>query len=882
MPDTVGGTGVNITKTESTVCDGNAYHLLDAASVGVAVYTCAGALLYANTTLLCETGYPREAFTAFFSGVPGADAADKTREIALFSAVAAEERPSAFLQLSMRHASGKLLQMHLSLYAVYDSVRQSRVIVRQLRPVQEGEAIPVPASRTRRDKAYAALLLLTQTLLQEYTLAGLMRGVHGVLRELMPAENCAISLTDGPGTTITFPYFSDIKRTAPPPREFGNGLTEFVFIWGKPLLIKRDEVDTLSRRGIVRPASPLPAVWLGVPLRTHGGRSVGVLAVRSYADGDAYTPEDLKLLELVCSYVGGAIETCSQQEALRASEARFRAVFEHSGLGVCMVDSRRTVVKCNRRVGDMFGSTPEDIRDKDVMDVVPDAEERTKGEEQFGQLVRGELQHFSLSCECRKASGALFWCRHTYTAVQDMHGAFSFAVVLLEDITESKLTSDRLKHMAFHDALTGLPNRSLFMDRLGGAVRRANRHADYHFVVLFMDMDRFKVVNDSMGHNAGDALLTQFADRVRACLRDSDTFARFGGDEFAVLMDDLEDSFQANHAIQRIVDSLKRPFMVQGVEVYSGASIGAVFRAREYAQAEDILRDADAAMYRAKENGSNGYEVFDRSLNARMQDILQLENAIRRGLGASEFVPFFQPYVTLQSGRVRGAEALVRWRMPDGEFAKPSTFLKAAEESGLVYELDCRMLEEACRNLRVWRERESNRSLTLNCNISSVSFRRWNMLEVFASIIESSGCRPADICLEITENTLLRGEDGVSDRLWKLKELGVRLALDDFGTGYSSFMYLRQFPVNMIKVDRTFVSSVHEDRASRGIVQAIVSLGRGLGIEVVAEGVETPEQVEVLRELGCEAAQGYFFSRPVDGERLLRMLDHARLPVEVG
>jgi diguanylate cyclase (GGDEF)-like protein len=421
------------------------------------------------------------------------------------------------------------------------------------------------------------------------------------------------------------------------------------------------------------------------------------------------------------------------------------------------------------------------------------------------------------------------------------------------------------------------------MDRLSNAIRRARRHEDYHFAVLFMDMDRFKVVNDSMGHKAGDELLKQFALRVSGCLRESDTFARFGGDEFAVLMDDLEDVLQAPHVVQRILDSLKVPFRVGDVEVFSAVSIGAVLRARDYERPEDILRDADAAMYRSKENGPGRYEIYDRTLHSRMQDMLQLENSIRRGLEYFEFHPVFQPYVTLQTGRLRGAEVLARWRQPGGGVVPPVEFIPAAEESGLIYGLDCQMLEYGCAALADWRKRYTGASsFSMNFNVSAVTMHRWNLLEVFMKIVSDSGCRPSDICLEITENTLLKGEEGVTDRLWKLRDLGVRIALDDFGTGYSSFNYLRSFPVNMIKVDKIFTASVLEDRASHGIVQAIVSLGRGLGMEVVAEGVETLEQAQMLASLGCEAAQGYLYSQPVDPERLFRMMEHGRLPMEAG
>ncbi len=857
------------------------FRILDDASVGVAVYSLTGSLVYTNASLERLTGYDASVFSSAFAPLPGGSAGFP-EQAGLFNALAAGEREHGSMTSRMLHRDGRVLAIQLDMHLVYDVQSNSRFIVRQLSVEEGAEAQQGSYLRSERDKAYVALQLLTQVILQEHTLDGLMTGIHNVLRQLMPAESCSIALTSGPGSCISFPYFADIKREPPSSRRFGHGLTEFVFIWGKPFLLKRAEIEALECNGRVCPASPRPAVWLGVPLRTHAGHSVGVLAVRSYSDGDAYSPEDLKLLELISSYVGGAIETFRQQEALRESEERFRAVFQHSGLGVCMVDASLAIQDCNRRAAEMVAEDILALKYAPVTRFIAHESDRDALCRQFERLCLGESSHFTTIVECRLAGDTHFWCRMTFTAVQTAKAGFSFAVVLLEDITEHKLADDKLMHMAFHDALTGLPNRSLFMDRLSGAVRRAKRHGDYHFAVLFMDMDRFKVVNDSMGHKAGDALLVQFATRVKRCLRESDTFARFGGDEFAVLMDEFDDVLQAAHIVQRIQDEFVLPFKVEGVEVYSGASIGVVLRAREYERAEDILRDADAAMYRAKEGGSGRYEIFDRTLHTHMQDMLQLENAIRRGLEFAEFSPVFQPYVTLQSGRVRGAEALVRWHQPGGDIIHPSAFIAQAEEAGLVFELDCLMLEQSCTMLAEWQKAGTVGAMNLNLNVSALTLQRWNMVEVFTAILRRSGCRPSDICLEITENTLLKGEEAVARRLWKLKELGVRIALDDFGTGFSSFNYLRQFPVNMIKVDRIFSSTVHEDRASYGIVQAMVSLGRGLGIEVVAEGVENSEQAQVLVELGCEAAQGFYYSQPVEAERLRRIMQHGRLPMAVG
>ncbi|MFV0348397.1 MAG: EAL domain-containing protein [Halodesulfovibrio sp.] len=862
--------------------DSSLFRVFDSASAGVAVYTCDGAVIYANDALQRLMGRGSDELASFHSGT-GCCAESFAEETLRFKAVAEGHKVGGSVRVRLSRPDGSCLFVRSDLYSIHDIQTNTRLVVRQLSEITEASVPSALIAGARREKAYVALQLLTQVILREFTLNGLMEGIHGVLRELMPAESCSISLTGGPGTIISSPYFCDIKREAPEPRAFGNGLTEFVYIWGKPFMLRRDEIMDMEAKGVVCPARPRPAVWLGVPLRTHAGENVGVLTVRCYSDGEAFTPEDLQLLELISGYVGGAIETFRQQEALRNSEARFRAVFEFSGLGVCTIGVAQEIIESNRHVADMFDTDGGKLIGADFARFIIDERVRQTIRDRFAALVDGAEESFTETAECSVSGAARFWCRMSFTSVRDANGDFSFSVVLLEDVTEHKLSDDRLMHMAFHDALTRLPNRTLFMDRLSNAIRRARRHEDYHFAVLFMDMDRFKVVNDSMGHKAGDELLKQFALRVSSCLRESDTFARFGGDEFAVLMDDLEDVLQAPHVVQRILDSLKVPFKVGDVEVFSAVSIGAVLRARDYERPEDILRDADAAMYRSKENGPGRYEIYDRTLHSRMQDMLQLENSIRRGLEYFEFQPVFQPYVTLQTGRLRGAEVLARWRQPGGGIVPPVEFIPAAEDSGLIYGLDCQMLEYGCAALADWRKRYNGASsFSMNFNVSAVTMHRWNLLDVFMKIVSDSGCRTSDICLEITENTLLKGEEGVTDRLWKLRDLGVRIALDDFGTGYSSFNYLRSFPVNMIKVDKIFTASVLEDRASHGIVQAIVSLGRGLGMEVVAEGVETLDQAQMLASLGCEAAQGYLYSQPVDPERLFRMMEHGRLPMEAG
>lgn len=439
------------------------------------------------------------------------------------------------------------------------------------------------------------------------------------------------------------------------------------------------------------------------------------------------------------------------------------------------------------------------------------------------------------------------------------------AVLVFWDMTEQRQAKEQLRHQAFHDALTGLPNRLLFIDRLSHAIERAKRYPEYRFAVLFLDLDRFKVVNDSLGHPIGDQLLVTIASRLETCLRAMDTVARLGGDEFAILIEDIQDVGDACRAARRILRELSSPLNLGNHQVFTTASIGIVLSSTDYDQAEDLLRNADIAMYRAKMLGKARYEVFDAVMHAQATALLQLENDLRRAIDCNEFQVYYQPIISLSTNQLMGFEALVRWQHPQQGTILPGEFIPVAEETGLIVEIDRSVLREACKQTRRWQQSGVNyQGLAISVNLSSKNFTQPNFVEEVLQILAETNLAPGSLKLEITETVIIENPESAITILSRLRALGIGLSIDDFGTGYSSLNYLHRFPFDIMKIDRSFISRIDREAESLEIVRTIVILARNFGMAVIAEGVETLEQLVKLQELQCEYAQGYFFDQPLD------------------
>jgi diguanylate cyclase (GGDEF)-like protein len=429
-------------------------------------------------------------------------------------------------------------------------------------------------------------------------------------------------------------------------------------------------------------------------------------------------------------------------------------------------------------------------------------------------------------------------------------------------LQESK---DHFRHAAFHDALTNLPNRSLLAENLKFVIERAKQHEDYQFAVLFLDLDRFKNVNDSLGHSIGDQLLIAMARRLEHCIREVDMVARLGGDEFAILLDGITNSSEVTNMARRIQEKLQSPFNLSGHEVFTTTSIGIAMSSTGYDHPEAMLRDADTAMYRAKAQGKACYEVFDKGMHARAVYLLKMENDLRRAIDREELRVHYQPIVSLENGQLAGFEALLRWQHPERGFISPADFISLAEDTGLIVPIGMWILKEACQQLSKWQWKSpATRNLFMSVNLSSKQVAQSTLVDQISDVLKEAHVEPRHLKLEITESAVMENAETAVQLFRRLKALGVQLSIDDFGTGYSSLGYLHRFPVDTLKIDRSFIGRIGEAAENIEIVRTIVSLAENMGMEVVAEGVETLAQLSQLRKLNCEYGQGYLFSRPVE------------------
>jgi diguanylate cyclase (GGDEF)-like protein/PAS domain S-box-containing protein len=553
--------------------------------------------------------------------------------------------------------------------------------------------------------------------------------------------------------------------------------------------------------------------------------------------------------------------------ALAAREAEYRMLAEHStdflsrhGLdGTFLYASPVSKSLLGWPPEAMVGQTPTTLG----MDHADDCDiyERT-----WAQALRSDAPR-SAAYRAQRRDGSIVWLETTFRAVRDADGKAREVVCVSRDISERKSAELELAHRALHDGLTGLPNRTLFLDRLGHALRRSRRR-DRGVAVLFVDLDRFKVVNDSLGHKAGDRLLVDVAMRLSSALRPADTLARFGGDELTLLCEDITDESDARAIAERLLQTFTEPFIVQDGEAFLQASIGIALSRDGFEAAEDLIRDADAAMYRAKERGF-AYELFDEAMRQDVRDRLALEAALRRGIGRGELRLHLQPLVSLLDGRITGFESLVRWEHPERGIVAPSSFIPLAEETGLVAPIGAWVLQETCATLRSVIDATGMTWLQASVNVSPRQLQQADFVALVQSALEEHELTPSSLVIEITESAIMEASAAVVLR--SLKDLGVQLAMDDFGTGYSSLAHLRRFPLDIIKVDRSFIVALGDGQGS-SIAGAIVSLARALGLRTVAEGIEDEEQLHAVRALGCDLGQGFHFARPMPADDLTRLL----------
>jgi diguanylate cyclase (GGDEF)-like protein/PAS domain S-box-containing protein len=633
--------------------------------------------------------------------------------------------------------------------------------------------------------------------------------------------------------------------------------------------IEMPEISGLE--GLQRIRTLYSAIELPVIMVTARNQSEDIVKALQMGANDYLTkPIDFAV---ALARIGTQLSHKRAQEGLKESEERYALAARGANDGLWDWNLATNVIYFSDRWKAMIGYSEDEMSDKpeEWLDRVH-TDDRQRMLDEIASHQNGHTPHFESVHRIRHKDGTFRWMLSRGLAVRDRSGKPVRMAGSQTDITEGKVS----------DPLTGLPNRLLFLDRLDRLMKHSKRHSERLFAVLFLDLDAFKMINDSLGHLIGDQLLLGVAKRLEKCLRSSDTvarlgqetftLARMGGDEFTVLLDDLKDPADANRAAERIMEGLSAPFELEGKEVFTSASIGIALCNSTYKDPEEIMRDADTAMYRAKSLGKARFEVFNADMRASVMARLELETDLRRALDRGEFCNYYQPIVSLSSGELTGFESLLRWQHPTRGLLGPKEFISVAEDTGLIRELGWWSLREACCRIAEWRKMDPGRDLIVSVNLSIKQFVQPNLVENIGNLLNELALAPDALKLEITESTVMDDPATAVEMLRQMKALGIRLAIDDFGTGYSSLSYLHRFPLDTLKIDRSFISGANGGINGMEIAKTIMPLAKNLSLDVVAEGVETAEQAQELKRLDCKYAQGYFFSKPLsreDAEALL-------------
>ncbi len=575
----------------------------------------------------------------------------------------------------------------------------------------------------------------------------------------------------------------------------------------------------------------------------------------------------MKIAQEVANKVAIAIDNARLHRDLLASEERHRTLVEQIPAVVFTTDAIDMVnlTYVSPQIEGLTGYSPDDLVSGKLnwYDIVHPADQELLIAADGASLESGDERMIEYRLLTR--DGRTIWVREEVRLVRDEDGDRQFWQGILSDVTVQKELESQLIHQAFHDTLTGLPNRALFNDRVQHAQERRWQPGS-GIAVCFIDLDNFKMVNDSHGHSVGDALLQAVATRLRQNLRQNDTAARLGGDEFALLIEDVSSISGASRLISRVMNTFDQPFSIGRHELYVTPSIGITIANSKEIKDRDLLREADFAMYEAKRSGGTArFEIFNPALMAEAVSRLELENDLRKTLQGEQMQIYYQPVINMDVNAIVGVEALVRWNHPVHGLIMPDRFIPVSEETGMIVELGRWILEEACGQLQEWNvQRDSDSPLSLAVNLSARQFGHSSLVEDVRAILTKTGLKPELLCLEITETVMASDENAAAAMLGRLKELGILIAIDDFGVGYSSLTSLRRFPVDILKIDRSFVNGLVDDPNDAVIVSGVIGLAHALGLDVIAEGVETHAQLAQLAELQCDLAQGYYFARPMD------------------
>jgi diguanylate cyclase (GGDEF)-like protein/PAS domain S-box-containing protein len=790
-------------------------------------------LLAVNGTAARDYGYPRDEFLAMTIRDILMPAEPTRRDESLGSAKESSARPASW---RLRTRDGRTLEVEITSHALDFGGRPARLVLAADVTARNRAEQEVRASEERFRQSEQTFRTLTESAPAAIFICEAGRFVYmNHAAELMTGYPAA-ALRSIPAWEIAEPTSRDLLRALLSP-DYGE------------LVPARREVCLDTRHGDER--------WVDLTVAPLPGRGAGASMITAYDITESKLTHDMA----------------------RASERRLRDMLENVKLAALTLDTEGVVTYCNEYLLELLGCDMEELAGSRWFSLWVPADQRDTLQSAFSSNLAAGMTapHDEYPIVTRHGDSRLISWSHT--VLRGLHGEITGTASIGADVTERKRAEQRLVHEALHDALTGLPNRSLFMDRLGTALARARRRNDYRLAVLFMDLDRFKVVNDSLGHFQGDNLLIQLSRRLERCLRPADTIARLGGDEFTFLLEELAEAGDAERLALRFKGELALPFDLAGHEVYLTASIGIALGAARYLHPEDLLRDADTALHRAKAQSKGAHQVFDTPMHEHAVAALQLENDLRRALDRNEFVLHYQPIVALAGFRLAGFEALVRWQHPHQGLLPPDSFIKVAEETGLILPLGDWVMREALRQLKQW-QRGTPRAheLAMTVNLSSRQFGQPDLVARIGGALREAGVAPDRLKVEITESLIVQSPATAADMLHALKGLGCSVCLDDFGTGYSSLSYLLRLPIDTLKVDRSFLADLSRGSRNSQIVWAVIELAKRLGIDVIAEGVETESQRAQLVELGCVLGQGFLFSRPLAAHGAGALLAAGQVP----
>ena len=792
------------------------------------------------------------------------------------------------------------------------------------------------AERQRGERLQSALYQIAALASSEDNAEHFYAQTHRIISGLLDVENLYIALLSEDGLGVSFPYVQDETEPDWRSRPLARGLTEYVLRTGHTQIITPARVLELAAAGEVEleTVGVFARLWMGVPLMI-GEQPIGMLAVQSYTNDNAYTGADAELIGFVATQLASSIQRRRETAERQRNERLQTAVYQIAALASTDESSERFFGHVHSAISELMnaenfyiallsedGSTLEFPYRVDQNPSFESARPLGRGLTEYtlrtgcAQLVDGPaaartlveageiddryidsptacwlgvpligsdatfgvvaMQSYTADIRYNQRDAELltFVSHQLASSIQRRRAADALRIsnVRLEERVEERTSELRkqiavreqieaqLQHQVMHDALTGLPNRVYLRDRVERAIIGMRRNPKRRFALLYLDVDRFKIINDSLGHLAGDQVLGEVARRLGECVREPDVVARLSGDEFALLLEDVPIPQTAAKVAQRVLAAMQRPLMIDAHEVQPSASIGIAIGDPHYQHCDELLRDADIALYRAKSAGRNRFVMFDESLQRMVQDVVGLEHQLRVALAANQFEPWFQPLVRLDDGRTVGYEALIRWHHPQRGMLLPGAFLQVAEDSGQIEAIDWQMYGMACRaGAELVRD-----GGFITINVSPRHFQSNDLDTRLLAVTTETGFDPAALRVEVTEGTLLGDPDAVAKVLQRLRDAGIEAALDDFGTGYSSLGYVHQFPLKMIKIDRSFVMPLGHEESSRSmaVIGAILALARSLGLEVVAEGIETEQQRQILHDMGCEYGQGYLLGRP--------------------